>query len=161
MWGVPAPGHVQHLRRHLRHDAVHHVHRVGQCDAIANGYPTRVEERALAHPSGVSGTPTSGAASAVHPACAVGESSVILLQPPLHSAGVSIGMERKRQHNDSSLVRGYGRLFGLGRDPVLGDLRVDWAHRALRDPALISALRAGWISALLLRMDTPPGSEER
>ena len=92
---------------------------------------------------------------------APGESSVILLQPPLHSAGVSIGMERKRQHNDSSLVRGYGRLFGLGRDPVLGDLRVDWAHRALRDPALISALRAGWISALLLRMDTPPGSEER
>ena len=38
---------------------------------------------------------------------AVGETSVILLHPPLHVAGVPIGTERERQQNDSPLADGY------------------------------------------------------
>ena len=38
--------------------------------------------------------------------CAVGESYVILLHPPLPLAGVSIAMERERQQNDSTLAGG-------------------------------------------------------
>ena len=38
--------------------------------------------------------------------CAAGESSVILLHPPLPLVGVSIAMGRERQPNDS-LVNGY------------------------------------------------------
>ena len=46
-----------------------------------------------------------GAAEHVALWIAVGE-TVILLHPPLPSAGVSIAMERERQHNDS-LANGY------------------------------------------------------
>ena len=39
--------------------------------------------------------------------CAVGESSVTLLHPPLPLAGVSIGMERECQQNDRTLANGW------------------------------------------------------
>ena len=45
------------------------------------------------------------------PHLAVGESSVILLRPPLPSVGVPIWTQRGRQQNDS-LADGYGRGRG-------------------------------------------------
>ena len=50
------------------------------------------------------------------PGLAVGE-TVILLHPPLPLLGVSIGMERERQQNDS-LANGYPGRFGPAESPL-------------------------------------------
>ena len=42
-----------------------------------------------------------------HPNLAVGESSVILLHPPLPVVGVSIATERERQQSDRTLANGH------------------------------------------------------
>ena len=63
---------------------------------------------------------------------AVGESSAILLHPPLHLAGVSIGTERERQQNDrlASSSRRRPAVGRAGRHGPPGRRSTSWCRRS-------------------------------
>ena len=80
--------------------------RVGRCLGLLGAlvvHPNRVERPAEVHHRALP------AAAALGALCLAIDETVILLQPPLFLAGVSIVMERERQQNDKTLVNGYRR----------------------------------------------------
>ena len=89
----------------------------------------QIEEKRKRKTSAAAVARSSPPARSIAAACAVGESSVILLHPPLPLVGVSIVVERERQHNDS-LADGYSRRRSVQRRP----------HRPVRILAAAGAL---------------------